>query len=191
MLSGNQDYIPSKARGVSADGNTVIGFSGSVAGAQAFCWRPGDGLQGIGDLPGGAFSSEALGVSADGRVVVGFANSDQGQEAFRWTRNGSMMGLGTFDSGYFYSEAFDVSADGSVVVGYGLGEHGQEAFLWDAGNGMRSLQQVLVKDYELELTGWALRMAKAVSDDGLTIVGKGVNPDGKEEAWLVRLDASP
>jgi hypothetical protein len=56
---------------------------------------------------------------------------------------------------------------------------------------MRSLQEVLVKDYGLELTGWALKMAKAVSDDGLTIVGKGINPDGKEEAWLVRLDASP
>lgn len=151
----------------------------------------GASFLGLGDLPGGTFSSEALGVSADGKVVVGFANSDQGQEAFRWTRNGSMMGLGTFDSGYFYSEAFDVSADGSVVVGYGLGEHGQEAFIWDAGNGMRSLQQVLVKDYDLELTGWALKMAKAVSDDGLTIVGKGVNPDGNEEAWLVRLDASP
>ncbi len=191
MLPGNQDYIPSKARGVSADGNAVIGFSGSVAGAQAFCWRPGDGLMGLGDLPGGAFSSEALGVSADGQVVVGFANSEQGQEAFRWTRNGGMVDLGTFRSGYFYSEAFDTSADGSTVVGYGLGDRGQEAFLWDATYGMRNLREVLIKDYGLELTGWALKMAKAVSDDGMTIVGKGVNPDGKEEAWLVQLDASP
>jgi uncharacterized membrane protein len=123
--------------------------------------------------------------------VVGYANSDQRLEAFRWTRIGGMVGLGTFRSGYYYSEAFDVSANGSIVVGYGLGDHGQEAFSWDATRGMRSLQEVLVKDYGLELTGWALKMAKAVSDDGLTIVGKGINPDGKEEAWLVRLDASP
>ena len=62
--------------------------------------------------------------------------------------------------------------------------------MWDVTYGMRSLQKMLVQDYILEFTGWTLKMAKAISDDGLTIIGKGVNPDGKEEAWLVRLDAS-
>ena len=55
--------------------------------------------------------------------------------------------------------------------------------MWDVTYGMRSLQKMLVQDYILEFTGWTLKMAKAISDDGLTIIGKGVNPDGKEEAW--------
>ena len=144
-------------------------------------------MEGLGDLPGGRFSSEALNVSADGHVVVGYANSEQGQEAFRWTRSGGMASCGTFSSGYAYSEALDVSGDGKLVVGYSLGEHGQQAFIWDERHGMRDLHEVLVNSHDLDLSGWTLRMARAISDDGLTIVGKGINPDGNEEAWIARL----
>jgi hypothetical protein len=38
------------------------------------------------------------------------------------------------------------------------------------------------------LTGWQLWEATGVSDDGLSIVGYGRNPDGNTEAWLTRLD---
>ena len=38
---------------------------------------------GLGDLPGGYFSSHAYGVSADGAVVVGSGISGSGWEAFR------------------------------------------------------------------------------------------------------------
>ncbi|MGK7929438.1 MAG: PEP-CTERM sorting domain-containing protein, partial [Spirulina sp.] len=41
----------------------------------------------------------------------------------------------------------------------------------------------------LDLTGWTLEEATAISSDGLSIVGIGVNPDGNEEAWLARLDS--
>ncbi len=118
---------------------------------------------------------------------MGYANSEQGQEAFRWTRSGGMANCGTFSNGYSYSEALDVSGDGSILVGYSLGEHGQQAFIWDESHGMRDLRKVLVNSYGLDLNGWTLKMARAISDDGQTIVGKGVNPDGKEEAWIASL----
>jgi len=186
-LPGGEEFTPSKARGVSADGQVVVGFSGSASGAEAFRWTPTEGMEALGDLPGGTFSSEALNISADGQVIVGYANSAQGQEAFRWTRSGGMATCGTFSSGYFYSEALDVSGDGSILVGYGLSETGQQAFIWDEIHGMRDLREVLVKEYGLELSGWTLKMAWAISDDGLTIVGKGINADGNEEAWIARL----
>ena len=53
---------------------------------------------------------------------------------------------------------------------------------------MRSLYDVLVNDLELaEVEDWQLLEARAVSDDGLSITGTGINPTGETEAWLVRL----
>ena len=36
----------------------------------------------------------------------------------------------------------------------------------------------------LDLTGWTLREATGISDDGLTIVGYGDNPNGFMEGWI-------
>ena len=59
-----------------------------------------------------------------------------------------------------------------------------EAFIWDAVHGMRSLRDVLVSDFGLDLSGWTLRYAEGISDDGMTIIGHGNNPDGNTEAWM-------
>ena len=50
---------------------------------------------------------------------------------------------------------------------------------------MRELQQVL-SDVGLgsALAGWALTEATAISDDGLVIVGGGINPSGQYEGWF-------
>ena len=58
-------------------------------------------FQGLGDLPGGVFSSSAGGVSADGSVVVGSGTSANGYEAFRWTQATGMVGLGDLSGGGF------------------------------------------------------------------------------------------
>lgn len=78
----------------------------------------------------------------------------------------------------------DVSADGTIVVGVGNSASGSEAFIWDSVNGMRSLQSVLTEDFGLDLTGWTLNEALGVSNNGLTIVGRGINPNGFLEAWI-------
>ena len=140
-------------------------------------------FQGLGDLEGGYFNSHADGVSADGSVVVGFSRSDSGIEAFRW-EDGVMTGLGDLEGGIFESWAWGVSADGSVVVGEGESDFGDEAFIWDSINGMRNLKDVFVNDYALDLTGWTLLDARGISDDGLTFVGRGVNPSGNYEGWI-------
>jgi probable HAF family extracellular repeat protein len=188
------DY--SRASGVSADGSVVVGNSGD----QAFRWTQGTGMVGLGYLPGvnGFLGfSTANGVSADGSVVVGYSNGGNGFngnliEAFRWTQAGGMVGLGVL-SGGIASYANGVSADGSVVVGYSATDPftGAEAFIWNSTQGMRSLQQVLTNDYGLDLTGWSLNRANAISADGLTVVGFGTNPNGLTEAWIASLDGEP
>lgn len=88
-----------------------------------------------------------------------------------------------------------LSADGSIVVGTSDGSTDSiydDAFVWDAIHGMRNLQNVLSSNFGLanELAGWQLTVATDLSADGLSIVGRGFNPDGVLEAWLVRLDRS-
>jgi hypothetical protein len=52
---------------------------------------------------------------------------------------------------------------------------------------MRDLQKVFAEDYGLDLTGWRLTRASAISGDGDTIAGYGVNPDGNTEAWIAHI----
>jgi uncharacterized membrane protein len=144
-------------------------------------------MVGLGDLSGGSFDSVAVGVSADGATVVG---RGKGNEAFLWTAGGGMVGLGDLPGGSFDSVARGVSADGATVVGQGSSNIGQEAFLWTSQNGMRRLQDVLTVDLGLDLPGWTLRDARAVTPDGLTIVGWGTR-NGTTEAFVAVLDTVP
>jgi probable HAF family extracellular repeat protein len=168
-----------------------------AAGQEAFRWTGGV-MTGLGDLPGGSFSSKANDVSADGSVVVGYATSASGQEAFRWA-GGVMTGLGDFAGGSFSSRANGVSADGSVVVGSGSIVYpveddvppGDAAFIWTADGGMEQLFDVLVARGATGLTGWTLATANAISADGQWIAGTGYNPLGQTEAFLANIAPVP
>lgn len=142
----------------------VATFAASMAHAQS-------GFTPLGDLTGGAFSSQALGVSGDGSVVVGFGDGASGTEAFRWTQGGGMVGLGDLAGGAFFSSAYGVSSDGSVVVGYS--DRGvNEAFRWTQAGGMVGLG---------DLPGGAFfSAAYGVSGDGAVVVGMSNGASGFE-----------
>ncbi len=98
-----------------------------------------------------------------------------------------MVGLGTLgvSEGVSSSAAHGVSADGSIVVGNSISDSGsEEAYVWDQTHGMRILKDMLVNDFGLDMTGWRLQVAFGVSADGLAIVGKGINPNGDNEAFV-------
>jgi hypothetical protein len=52
---------------------------------------------------------------------------------------------------------------------------------------MVSLRDLLVAGGAANLGGWQLISATGISNDGLTIVGNGTNPDGMPEAWVARI----
>jgi probable HAF family extracellular repeat protein len=228
----------SKAKGVSADGLSVVGILRSDCGNnpgndfEGFKWSATEGLLHLGDLPGGKFRSEANGISANGSTIAGWSESGIGPnsqdaafawtqsngmvglggndsranavsvdgsiivgqfsganrtEAFRWTQSSGIVGLGQLQGITNQTQAYGVSADGAVVVGVSESSSGDlTAFIWDAANGIRKLQDVLTS-YGLNLTGWTLQSAPAISADGRTIVGYGINPSGNREAWIARL----
>lgn len=178
----------SRAEAVSGDGSVLVGFSHSASGPEAFRSTVGDGMVGLGDLLGGGFESHAYDISSDGSTVVGVS----AREAFLWTSEGGVVGLGDLPGGPLGSLAWAVSADGSVVVGDAKPWHSDSVpFIWDPTNGMRNLKEVLSVDYGLDLTGWELTRATDVSDDGLVIVGYGLNPAGHREAWRAVIPEPP
>src|SRR6266849_4422667 len=84
----------SGSNGVSADGSTVVGYSGQTG----FRWTAALGMQDLGAT--GAFtSSNAIGASQDGSVVVGSLEGPTSAHAFRWTTGGGMQDLGVLPGG--------------------------------------------------------------------------------------------
>lgn len=175
------------AYGVSADGSVIVGYSSSEdgPGGEACRWVNGE-IGGLGDLPGGEFRSHAYDVSLDGSVIVGGGTGAQGREAVVWM-DGQMMSLGDLPGGGFESTATGVSGDGEIIVGYGTTDNGQEAFLWSLSEGLQNLREWLIAKGVDVPSGWQLTGAYDISDDGTTVVGDGINPDGNIEGWLVHL----
>jgi len=167
----------STAIGISGDGATLVGydeFEGAVR------W---DGTE-MTPLakPPGDFRTRAYGISSDGSTIVGSSLQSAGETAIRWV-NGAPELLGVL-AGSETSVALDASGDGSIVVGYCASLNlPKRAFIWDSENGMRDLQEVLIDRGE-DLTGWELREAAGISDDGLVIVGTGINPESRPRGWV-------
>jgi probable HAF family extracellular repeat protein len=185
LLGGNRDA----AIGISYDGSTVVGSN-----SQAFRWSETSGIQNLGYLPGFSNTSIASAVSDDGRTVVGnssntFSSRRSGQ-AFRWTPANGMQGLGYLKNStalpgftdFTTSEAQDVSGDGSVVIGtsnfYGSYD---EAFRWTSSGGMQGLGF---------LPGGSFSVAKAVSQDGQTVVGTASTNTGSLRSKAFRWTAA-
>ncbi len=196
--------VNSVAYEVSADGRVVAGNSETNEGTVAFVWTEAQGMQKLPNLPGGRVSlAVACAVSAGAVIMAGGSTSAQSgsvYEAVMW-KDGNAVALGDLPGGQYYSIVYDISGDGSIAVGEsstGITRpqvkadawqdfQDVEAFIWDANNGMRNLKSVLEKDHGLDLSGWILISGEGISEDGKTIVGWGINPDGKDEGWIVSL----
>jgi len=176
FLQGSQ-Y--SRGIAVSHDGSCAVGYGFGLVGQEAFRYVGGGPMEGLGDLSGGNFKSSALAVSDDGSVIVGYGTTSRGYEAFRWTVDERMRSLGDVTI-----SARGVSSDGSVVVGYGRGDYA--AFIWDPANGTRSLYRLL-EDGGIDLSGWTFEGAIGVSSNGRIIAGRGWNPNGDYESWVLTI----
>jgi len=185
----------SVATACSADGARVACYGTSVASgpasSEAARWTTISPMTGLGDLAGGGFGGNAFGMSANGTMIVGLSAATGGVFAFRWVDpaigGAGMQSLGDIPGGSDFSRANGISGNGSVVVGQSVGPAGMEAIVWTPAAGMRSLKSVLQDDLGLDLTGWTLEVATAVSADGRTIVGYGPNPSGDYEGWVAHL----
>jgi probable HAF family extracellular repeat protein len=130
-------------------------------------------FMGLGDLPGGSYSSAAYAVTPDGSLVVGRSESASGGEAYRWTQVGGIVGLGDLQGGPFSSIALDVSADASVVVGQGRNQFTGSAVRWE--NGIPTDLGALTSNGYSEAWG--------VSANGSVVVGAAQSPQASDQAF--------
>lgn len=182
---GSSAARPSSAYAVSGDGRVVVGISREFSPPDAFRWSELHGMMALDAAKG--LSASAKASSENGLVVVGSRETGNLQyQAFRWVAGVGTRYLGFLPTGPDSSRANDVSADGGVVVGDAETLLGTRAF-YVGGAGMQSLSDVLEADYGLDLNGWILRSATAISDDGRTIIGDGFDPDATAELWIAIL----
>lgn len=172
---------------VSGDGLVIVGsasFAWDPSRRAAFRWTEASGITDLGVLPG-AVATTAFAMSRDGRLVVG----QSGSEAFRWSEAGGIVGLGHLP-GDQMSAAMAVSDDGAVIVGRSFFPDGRtEYFVWTEAEGPRSLRDLLASS-GVDVSGWQNLAAEALSGDGNTIVGQGINPSGFPEGWAIRLQGN-
>ena len=100
----------------------MVGYSGPQGGAeQAFLWQSGTGMQALGTLPGGAWSS-ATGINNNGQVVgLAYTGSDANPHAFLWQTGAGMLDLNSLiapSSGWTLNSATAINDKGQIV-GYG------------------------------------------------------------------------
>lgn len=171
------------AYGISPNGR-ITGFGSSSTGSEAyFMPYPSYGMIPLGylpSLPGGILNSNGNDVSDyNGGTVVGSSSSPNGTQAFIWINGQGMSPLGDLAGGSFYSIAYGTNAT-EDVVGVSNGPLGGEAFLWNKEDGMVSLNALL----DASGTGWFLQNARAINNKR-QIVGTGISPAGKTEAFLL------
>lgn len=173
-------WIDGWANAVTPDGAVIAGtLFNSPGHRRAFRWTAAGGSVLL-DQPAGVVGSDATAVSADASTIVGWAyEGNDVHRPFRWTAESGLQLLNLAPG-----EASDVTADGSIIIGNGSESGG--AFIWDAARGARDLKAALTADYGVDLTGWTIHSADAITPDGMTIVGRGAHAQfGDNVAWRV------
>lgn len=179
-----QPPFASRASTVTADGWVVFGSASKKDGTiGAFRWTVTSGFS-ILDAPyaGDSGISEC---SADGARLIGWNE----RSPVYWDASGQPIALAAVGTS---TPVLGIADNAPVLVGRSLNPAYDRfydiATIWLGSDLLfRSLQEVLEVDFGMDLGGWHLGSANAVSADGRTIVGWGFNPEGEEEGWVVRL----
>lgn len=171
-----------RANAVSGDGQRVVGWQSESNGFWAGVYWEG-GVQHAITTAAGLSVGDANAVNSDGSVIVG---SFLGDQAWRWTEESGAVGIGVLPGFNFGGYAFDVDDSGDVVVGTcGFGWD-RDAFIWMSDTGMVKLDDWL-SGQGVDVSGWDLGSATAISGDGRVIAGWGFGPDGLQ-GWVVELE---
>jgi hypothetical protein len=202
------DPLPfASATALSPDGKTVLGHLYSSNGTlEGVKWTQDTGLQ---QLPtptddengnvingnGGVIRVTPTDVSTNGDVVVGSIDAGLSfHRAFRWTVDGGMTLLSPIP-GVGGNFASAMTPDGRFIVGgegYArFGGDGNAAFIWDRVTAQSERVSDVLAGLGVDLGGWRLSGASAISDDGAFIAGTGLDPQGNTRAWIANLAPVP
>jgi uncharacterized membrane protein len=174
---------PTRANAISGDGRIIGGWQDDEIGnRQGARWVDGiehEVLTGTGEHVG-----EVQHLNYDGSVMIGNHYPYGSDPGWVWTADHGFTALPNLDA--IYSEVVPVSAsnDGQLVVGAVRERvNGQtRAVFWQGGRAAD------LRDYLSKVglaPGWDLRWLTAVSGDGATLAGWGLNPEGFIEGFVI------
>ncbi len=169
----------------SNDGSVVVGNQGYTP--RAFRWTAGSGpVELFPDLP----YSTATGVSSDGSIIAATIATDSPSDrhATRLVLGSSAQVLGELPGGES-SSANGISGNGTIVVGLSGSTDGNRAAMWASSVSPQSITNFLSTAGVVGHAGWTLTEATAISSDGSTIVGVGLNASGSSESWVATIPA--
>lgn len=142
-------------------------------------------------------NTQAYGVSelpdSSAPSIVGSSGEVGGEtRGVVWEGENIFLLKGAFRSGGFAIRAGSRSPnnrEGRVVGSTNDTPSEEIAFMWDRfGNVEGSIKGLLLNPYRVSVPpNWQLSRAYALSADGYTVAGTGINPDGKQEGWVAVL----
>ena len=203
----------SYAIAVSGDGNYIVGQSGDIDDWwRPFVWIEGNwhalGYLGSGGCPssynrylspycgyGASCCNEVYGISDEGLYAVGRLSDGTNTVPVYWhttqrTPNilPSLGGEAEEGAAFAWSDPSDVP----YLIG---GTSGGKAVLWETDTFETDiiLVETLLKTFGLgdEISGWELTSVRKVSDDGKTIAGYSIHPNGQKWIWYADLRNPP
>ena len=155
LRDSNGSPGPGEVRAVSANGRTVVGFSGIGNNVNALYWT-NDSVVAVSLKSEG--NSWASGVSGDGSIIVG----QHKRRPAMWTNTGQNRFDLPLLQNHTEGNAIAISEDGRVIVGYSTGTNGvRVAVLWIN----RQIQAIEPHQTASD------SLATAVSKDGKVVVG--------------------
>lgn len=179
ILGQPASFASVRPRAVSNNSVIVgLGFHENVQ-MQDFCWSEQNGSESLFDNRFG--ETTAYDVSADGGVIVGSIETQVGRRAVRWEQGVAELLDPDADA-----VAMAVSNDGQTIVGTLTDAGVPNAFVWDAYHGMRLVRD-LPRAGDVNMGAHAMLYATGVTDGGRTIVGFGLNSNGRTEGWVMQM----
>ena len=170
--------------------NEMVGACGLSVGPypafiwQAFLWKPGQSIVGLGFLPG--YTNSGAAAINDAGQVVGNCNNGEGTHAaFLWTSGAGMTELGSSEIGGSDSAAYAISAGGITVGKCQIGG-ADHAIAWAPGQSAVDLTTLVTN-----LNGWVnITEACGINSSGV-IVGSGLRTNGITHACILYPAAAP
>lgn len=203
---GTDDEADSVAYAVSGDGSVIVGVVGDVDD----WWHPaihkGGGWQRMAILSGATCPvrcNMAVGVSVDGKKAVGHLYDGTKSAPALWDTTSlqpfflsQLPGKTEGGTAYDVSGLVDIPAfSGKGYIAGGALEG--QAVIWKVDQTQQSSSAERVEDVltslqlGTQIKGWKLSYVFQVSDDGKTLAGLGINPNGQWWIWYADLDAPP
>ena len=143
----------------------------------------------LAQIPGTADDSDFLisGATPDGSTIVGETFGPDGF-GFRFSPDTGIFAYTAPTAQRLRPRA--ITDDGSTIVGtQRLAPNVFQAVIADE-TGFQPLMDMLLSDYPslaTDLAGWTLTEAADISGDGLTIVGRGIDPSGQDRGWYLTI----